>query len=103
MDQGYRGQEFIGWVLDQFGVTLQIVVRRDSGFRHTWAKKGSRRGRSPDSPSCPAGGWVERTFAWLGKYRRLAKDYEYLSATSENVIYLAMTMILLHRHSGRSP
>lgn len=39
--QGCRGQEFIGWILDQFGVTLQIVVRRDSGFRHTWAKKGS--------------------------------------------------------------
>jgi transposase len=46
---------------------------------------------------------VERTFAWLGKYRRLAKDCEYLTAISENVIYLAMSMILLHRHSGRSP
>ncbi|MEV4172446.1 IS5 family transposase [Nonomuraea sp. NPDC049709] len=41
VDQGYGGQEFIGWILDQFGVTLQIVVRRDSGFRHTWARKGS--------------------------------------------------------------
>jgi transposase len=46
---------------------------------------------------------VERTFAWLGKYRRLTTDYEYLTATSENVIYLAMSMILPHRHSGRSP
>ncbi|MEV1244503.1 hypothetical protein [Nonomuraea sp. NPDC049750] len=46
---------------------------------------------------------VERTSAGLGNYRRLAKDYEYLTATSENVIYLAMCMILLHRHSGRSP
>ena len=40
---------------------------------------------------------VERTFAWLGRYRRLSKDYEYLTATSEQVIYLAMTRLLLRR------
>jgi putative transposase len=37
---------------------------------------------------------VERTFAWLGRFRRLSKDYEYLTATSEAVIYLAMTRLL---------
>ena len=37
------------------------------------------------------------TFAWLGRYRRLSKDYEYLTATSEAVIYLAMTRLLLRR------
>jgi len=26
---------------------------------------------------------VERTFAWLGRYRRLSKDYEYLTETSD--------------------
>ncbi|XVQ11364.1 transposase [Spirillospora sp. CA-255316] len=46
---------------------------------------------------------VERTSAWLGKYRRLSKDYEYLIDTSENVTYLAMSMILLHRLTGRPP
>jgi putative transposase len=40
---------------------------------------------------------VERTFAWLGRYRRLSKDYEYLTTTSEQVIYLAMTRLLLRR------
>jgi putative transposase len=40
---------------------------------------------------------VERTFAWLGRYRRLRKDYKYLTATSEAVIYLAMTRLLLRR------
>lgn len=40
---------------------------------------------------------VERTFAWLGRYRRLSKDYEYLCQTSENWIYLAMSHLLLKR------
>ena len=40
---------------------------------------------------------VERTFAWLGRYRRLSKDYEYLCQTTENWIYLAMTRLLLKR------
>ncbi len=40
---------------------------------------------------------VERTFAWLGRYRRLAKDYDLLPATSQAWIYLAMTHIMLKR------
>ena len=40
---------------------------------------------------------VERTFAWLGRYRRLAKDYEYLPVTSENTGYLAMTLTFARR------
>jgi putative transposase len=42
--------------------------------------------------------WViERTFGWLGRFRRLSKDYEFLPATSEATIYLAMIQILVHR------
>ena len=40
---------------------------------------------------------VERTFAWLGRYRRLSKDYEYLSQTSETMINAAMTHLMLSR------
>ena len=40
---------------------------------------------------------VERTFAWLGFHRRLAKDYERLPASSEAFIYIAMTRIMLRR------
>ncbi|WP_267887194.1 transposase [Thermobifida halotolerans] len=42
---------------------------------------------------------VERTFAWLDRYRRTAKDYEYLASVSENVLYLAMSPTLLRRLS----
>ena len=36
-------------------------------------------------------------FAWLGRFRRLSKDYEHLITTSEAVIYLAMTRLLVRR------
>ncbi|MBV9038226.1 MAG: transposase, partial [Acidobacteriaceae bacterium] len=40
---------------------------------------------------------VERTFAWLGRWRRLSKDYEELPSTSESMIYAAMLGTLLRR------
>jgi len=40
---------------------------------------------------------VERTFAWLGNFRRLAKDYETKPAHSEAMIYLAASAIMLRR------
>ena len=40
---------------------------------------------------------VERTFGWLGRYRRLSKDYEKLTETSEAMIQLAMIHIMLRR------
>jgi transposase len=38
---------------------------------------------------------VERTFAWLGKFRRLSKDYEFKIKSSESFIYLAMIKIMM--------
>jgi putative transposase len=40
---------------------------------------------------------VERTFAWLGRYRRLSKDYEYLPQTSEAMIRVAMIHLMIRR------
>ena len=43
---------------------------------------------------------VERTFAWLGRYRRLSKDYEQDPASSESVVYIASIHTLLRRLSA---
>jgi putative transposase len=40
---------------------------------------------------------VERTFGWLGRYRRLSKDYEYLTRTSEAMIRVAMIHLMVRR------
>ena len=61
-------------VRKQFGWKLEIVRRSDDvkGFKvlpHRWV--------------------VERTFGWLGRYRRLARDYEHTVVSSETMTYLA--------------
>jgi putative transposase len=42
---------------------------------------------------------VERTFAWLNMYRRLSKDYETHTTSSETMIQIAMIQIMLHKLS----
>ena len=46
---------------------------------------------------------VSRTFGWFYKYRRLRKDYEYLTATSEAMIYVAMIHIMVRRIALKTP
>jgi len=40
---------------------------------------------------------VERTFSWVGRNRRMSKDYEAIPETSENMIYLSMIRLMLAR------
>jgi putative transposase len=46
---------------------------------------------------------VERTIAWIGRNRRLSKEYEYLPESSETMIYLAMSRLMLHRLARQAP
>jgi transposase len=62
------------------GWRLQITRRRERTFKIaglTWI--------------------VERTFAWLGRNRRFSKDYEYKVQTSETLIGIAATKLMLDR------
>lgn len=42
---------------------------------------------------------VERTFGWLGRYRRLIKDYEGFPESSQAFIYAAMIHIIIRQLS----
>jgi putative transposase len=96
VDQGYRG-EFLDWVRQRFGVTLEVVARRDGGRRLRWLPPGADPPAVPAFAVVPRRWVVERSFGWLGRFRRLSKDYEFLPATSEAVIYLAMSQLLVRR------
>ncbi len=73
-DQGYTGEALWTWCQQRLNLDLE-VVRRPSG------EKGF--------VLLPRRWVVERTFAWLGNYRRLSKDFEELTSVSEGMIYLA--------------
>jgi len=96
VDGGYRGP-FLDWAQQRRGISFQVVSRHDGGRQ----PRGLPPGASPPIVSpfavVPRRWVVERTFAWLGRFRRLSKDDEFLTATSEAVIYLAMTRLLLRR------
>ena len=96
-DSAYRGQ-VRAWIEATVGCTVEIVKHWWTGVRWVWVGPGQ------ESPMIPRGfqvlprRWVvERTFAWLVMYRRLAKDDEELPATSEALIYLAMSRLMVRR------
>ena len=80
-DGAYAGK-LVQWVRNVCGWNLELV-RRPPG-QHSFEILPRR--------------WiVERTFAWLGRYRRLSKDYEELPQTTEAWVYAAMTGLMLRR------
>jgi len=80
-DGGYRGA-LIAWTQGQFAWTLAIVQKLGGqvGFQ-----------------VLPKRWIIERTFAWLTRHRRLARDYERLPETSEAFIYVAMIHLMVKR------
>ena len=81
VDGTYRGT-LVDWVADHCQFLLRPVLRNDDvkGFR-----------------VLPRRWVVERTFAWLTQCRRLGKEYERLPVSSEAMIYIAMTRLMLRR------
>ena len=80
-DGGYAGK-LIDWAFN-FGRWLLQIVERNKDVK--------------GFAVLPRRWVVERTFSWLGKYRRLSKDYESLPVSSETMIQLAMINLMIHR------
>jgi len=82
VDGGFAGQEFEAHIQAECGIKIEVVNRPEGakGFvllQRRWL--------------------VERTFAWLGNYRRLSKDYEYSVYSSDAMIYVAMIHLMVRR------
>lgn len=82
VDEGYQSKELAQQAHTQLDITVEIVPKPSGskGFQVV-----------------PRRWVVERTFAWLGRYRRLSKDYEYHTTTAEGFIQLAMAHLMLRR------
>jgi putative transposase len=81
VDGGYQAG-VVAWAEAELGYSLEVVARPPGGKGFT---------------VLPRRWVVERTFAWLGRSRRLSKDYEALTATSEAMIWAAAGTTMLRR------
>jgi len=80
------------------GIALEIVKRPNEGDTKRWAPEGT----IPElvTPAFKVLPWrwvVERTFGWLGRYRRLSKDYEATIESSLAWIHIAFIRLLVQR------
>jgi len=81
-DGAYQGEATAAEVRAQAGIPLQIVKRSDTAKGFAVLPKR----------------WiVERTFGWLGRCRRLARDFENLSRSHAAFIILGMIRLMLRR------
>jgi len=77
-DRAYRATATWAWI--QWGWCVELV-HRVSGMFVVQPKR-----------------WiVERTFGWLNRSRRLSKDYERTTASSEAFIYVSMIHLMVKR------
>jgi transposase len=80
-DSGYNGKPLARYAQAVAAVTVEVVART-----------------SPHSFQVLRRRWVvERTFGWLMRYRRLARDYERTTANAEAMIYWATVIIMTRR------
>jgi putative transposase len=81
-DQGYSGEEFARWCQAEGHWRVEIVQRNphEQGFVVQ-----------------PKRWIVERTLAWIDRFRRFSKDFERKVQTSEEFIQIAMTRLMLKR------
>jgi len=99
-DHGYTGP-LIAWIKALLGWETEIVPQPGNQSHQQWVLIDGK-------PMCvlqPKGGFqvqrhrwkVERTFAWLIRFRRLARDYEGLPSSSEALIQIAAIHLFLTR------
>jgi transposase len=80
-DSGYDGKPLATWAKTVAAITVEVVKRT-----------------SPHSFQIVRRRWViERTFGWLMRYRRLARDYERTIASHEAMVYWATVLIMTKR------
>src|SRR5260221_3642828 len=97
VDQAYSGTGKT-WIEQQMGWTVEVVERSP---RRGWIMTENQGlvwvTLSKTFEHLPRRWVVERTIAWIGRYRRLSKDYEYLMSSSEAMVYLTMLRLMLTR------
>jgi len=101
-DGGYAGT-CVAKVAEKTGIDLEIVRKTDGMSGEIWLREGQE---VPVAEGFKLLKWrwiVERTFDWLGRCRRLSKDYEQNTASSLAWVRLALIGLLVRRLTDTLP
>jgi len=80
-DGAYKGKKFAEWAKEKFDCVIEVVKKKAARGFHVLPRR-----------------WVvERTFAWINRYRRLSKDYERKPTSSSSHVYVASIRLILRR------
>ena len=80
-DGAYQGEAFVDECKEKFNCVIEVVKKKKKKGFHVIPRR-----------------WVvERTFAWLNRYRRLSKDYERKPTSSQSHVYAASIRLILRR------
>jgi putative transposase len=99
-DMASRGQRLRTWVEQACGWTPEIVARPR---RWGWDPVAVEPPPVPAVTVLPRRWVVERTIAWIGRYRRLSKGYESLLESRETMICRARRRLMLRRLARQAP
>jgi putative transposase len=99
-DQGYTGG-LIPWTAQEHGVRLEVVYPTSRQLQRDAPDLVADLGYGPGFRVVPKRWIVERTFSWIGRQRRMSKDYERQVGSAEAFIYLVGIRLLLARLTRR--
>ena len=86
------------WLAATLGWALTISKHWWTGLHGVWVAPGQQPPEVPTGFHVLKRRWVvERTFAWIGRSRRMSRDYERLIETAEMLLYVAMARVTLRR------
>jgi transposase len=95
LDAGYNGKgKGKDWVEKFLGLRVEVVR---PPRRWVWVPEGQEPPPWPGFTVLPRRWVVERTFSWIDQNRRMSKDYEKLTTTSEAFVYVAMSRLMVKR------
>ena len=98
-DNGYAGEE-LKEIARKHGKDLEVVKRPTGRIRiYNELMRAEWIPLEKGFTILPRRWVVERTFAWIGRYRRMSKDYEHKTKTSKAMIYLSMAKTMLSRYA----
>lgn len=93
-DLGYNKKYLRKYIQEELELKLEIVKKESSG---QWVAPNAKPEKQKGFEVHKWRWIVERTFGWIGRHRRMSKEYELLTCSSRTWTLIAMSRLMLGR------